>query len=68
MRTHFETLTLYAKIVAENWDSKEPSAGTIFRDYGLDNIFLGIKAWFVCFKQMKQGGIQQLRGQNFAIF
>ena len=34
--------TANPKTVAENWDSKAPSVGTILA-YGLDHIFLGVK-------------------------
>ena len=45
IRTITSNHSIYAKTVAENWDAKRHLG--LFRDYGLDYIFLGNKNFFV---------------------
>ena len=47
-----------SRTIAENWDIKTPSVGTIltsylslFRDFGLDHVILGIRLF--CFQDKK---------------
>jgi hypothetical protein len=45
MKNKQKNLIDYSKNFPENWDSKESSVGTllVYLDYGLNDIFLGIK-------------------------